>query len=55
MNVACHNAYMAGDMNGATDLMHKQNRVIEILTGKAAECRRPVSTCLHVRYLCADW
>ena len=38
MNVACSNLFLAGDLNGATDLMHKQNRVIEILTGAAQEC-----------------
>lgn len=37
MNVAMHNLFMAGDMNGATDIMFKCNRVIEILTGNAAE------------------
>jgi N-acetylneuraminate lyase len=46
MNVACHNLFVAGDLNGATDLMHKQNRVIEILTGKAAECRRDLGKTL---------
>ena len=37
MNVAMHNLFMKGDMNGATDIMFKCNRVIEILTGQAAE------------------
>lgn len=37
MNVAIHNLYMAGDLNAATTLMFKCNRVIEILTGQSAE------------------
>ena len=41
MNVAMSNLYLAGEVIAAQDLMQKCNRVIEILTGGAAECPRP--------------
>eukprot|EP01050_Picozoa_sp_SAG11_P031801 SAG11_NODE_10038_length_861_cov_1.448819_1_plen_125_part_00 len=40
MNVAMSDLYFAGDIVAAQDLMQKCNRVIEILTGGAAECPR---------------
>jgi|EP01046_Picozoa_sp_COSAG06_P037975 N-acetylneuraminate lyase len=46
MNVAMHNLFMAGDMNGATDIMFKCNRMIEILTGGAAEFKHDGSQTL---------
>ena len=46
MNVEMSNLYLSGDIVAAQDLMSKCNRVIEILTGGAAECPRDKSKTL---------